>query len=193
MSTLRLVVACALAVVAVAAALLAADVRSWQKSVAQGDAVYAATPKQATWRPSTWLGGAAESVLDAGADVQFRHALQLYAIAASTPDRLDTADELQSARSQAEAALSAAVRGPHASQADTLLGVLAFGASADAATADFTDAVRADQANATAKFDLELALRLTTANGTRPGAGQAGGFGTGGRRGAGGGVPGNGY
>ena len=193
MSTLRLTAAASLAVVAILAALLAADVRSWQKALEQGDAVYTVTPKLARWTPDTRLGPASRSLLGVGGDLQLRRALQLYAIAASTPDRLDTADELQSARAQAEAALGTVARGRHASQADTLLGVLAFTSSADTAIADFTDAVRADPGNAAAKFDLELVLRLTAAKGARPGAGQAGGFGTGGRRGAGGGLPGNGY
>ena len=59
--------------------------------------------------------------------------------------------------------------------------------------ADFTNAVRADPTNAAAKYDLELLLRLTAAHGARPGAGTGGSFGKGGRRGAGGGVPGGGY
>lgn len=193
MSALRIGAATLLAAVAVLAALLAADVRSWRSAVVQGDAVYAVAPGAATWSPSTTLGGAAGALLASGPDVRFREALQRYALAASTPDRLDTAVELQTRRSQAENALATVSRGRHASQADTLLGVLAFESSADSAIADFTDAVRADPANAAAKFDLELLLRLTAAHGSRPGAGPAGSFGRGGRRGAGGGVPGAGY
>lgn len=202
----RLVVAVALAVVAVLAALLAADVRSWRSAITQGDAAYAVTPHRATWTPSTSLGGMARTLLGVRSELEFRRALQLYGIAAATPDRLDTATELQSIKAQAEDALATATRGPHASQADTLLGILAFDAvangtgssgagssGADAAIADLADAVRADPANAAAKFDLELLLRLTEAKGSRPGAGTAGSFGKGGRRGAGGGVPGNGY
>lgn len=193
MSALRIAAATLLAAVAVLAALLAADVRSWRSAIVQGDAVYAVAPGTATWSPPTTLGGAAAALLASGPDVRFREALQRYALAASTPDRLDTAVELQTRRSQAENALATVSRGRHASQADTLLGVLAFESSADSAIADFTDAVRADPANAAAKFDLELLLRLTAAHGSRPGAGPAGSFGRGGRRGAGGGVPGAGY
>jgi hypothetical protein len=193
MSALRIGAAALLAAVAVLAALLTADVRSWRSSIVQGDAVYAVAPGTATWSPPTILGGAAAALLASGPDVRFRQALQRYTLAASTPDRLDTAVELQTQRSQAENALATVSRGRHASQADTLLGVLAFESSADSAIADFTDAVRADPANAAAKFDLELLLRLTAAHGSRPGAGPAGSFGRGGRRGAGGGVPGAGY
>jgi hypothetical protein len=87
------------------------------------------------------------------------------------------------------------------SQVLTLLGILAYRASAsggaqsqvDAAISDFTDAVRADPANMGAAFDLELLLRLTAARGSRIEPGQGGGFGRTGRRGAGSGQPGSGY
>lgn len=190
-----------LAAVAVLAALLAGDVRSVPTAFTQGDAAYALTPHRATWTPPARLGGTASSLLGVGDDLAFRRALRLYRIAQSTPNRLDTAVELQTLRSQAETALSASARGPHASQAETLLGILAFGESAtgtgsnaaDAAISDFSNAVRADPTNAAAKFDLELMLRLTVAQGSRSGAGPGGSFGRGGRRGAGGGVPGTGY
>lgn len=196
-------IACAavLAAVAVLAALLAGDVRSVPTAVTQGDATYGVTPHRATWMPSTRLGGTATSLLGVGDDLAFRRALRLYRIVQSTPNRLDTAVELQTLRSQAETALAASARGPHASQAETLLGILAFGESAtgagsnaaDAAIADFSNAVRADPTNAAAKFDLELMLRLTVAEGSRSGSSPGGSFGRGGRRGAGGGVPGTGY
>jgi hypothetical protein len=201
MSVPRLLAATLLAAVAVLAGLLATDVRSWDRAVAQGDAVYAVAPARAAWRPPAALGGAAGALLGTGDDLGWRRALRLYALAAATPNRLDTAVELQTRRSQAADALARVARGRHASQADTLLGILAFEQNAsgtgpsgvDAATADFTDAVRADPGNTAAKVDLELLLRLTTAHGTRPGAGPGGAVGPGGRRGAGGGAPGSGY
>jgi len=189
----KIAAAIALATVAVLAALLAGDVRSWPRALEQGDAAYAVAPHRATWTPSTRLGGAAASLLGSGDDVAFRRALQLYRIAQSTPNRLDTAVELQTVRTQAETRLAAVARGPHAAQADALLGVLAFGESADAAIADFSNAVRADPSNAAAKYDLELLLRLSAAHGSRTGAGPGGSFGRGGAHGAGGGVPGSGY
>jgi hypothetical protein len=190
---MKIAAAIALAAVAVFAALLAGDVRSWPRALGQGDAAYAVTPHRAEWTPSTRLGGAAASLLGSRDDVAFRRALQLYRIAQSTPNRLDTAVELQTVRTLAETRLAAVARGPHASQADTLLGVLAFSESADASIADFANAVRADPTNAAAKYDLELLLRLSAAHGTRAGAGPGGSFGRGGRHGAGGGVPGSGY
>lgn len=198
---MKIAVALVLAAVAALAALLAGDVRSVPTAFTQGDTAYAVTPHRATWTPSTRLGGTASSLLGAGDDLAFRRALRLYRLAQSTPNRLDTAVELQTLRSQAETALAANARGSHASQAETLLGILAFDESAtgtgsnaaDAAISDFANAVRADPTNAAAKFDLELMLRLTAARGSRSGAGPGGSFGRGGRRGAGGGVPGTGY
>jgi uncharacterized membrane protein YgcG len=191
----RIAGAIALVAVAVLAALLAVDVRSWRSTLAQGDAVYAVTPGKATWTPPTVLGGAARSLLGTGDDVDIRRALQLYAVAAATPRRLDTAVERQTLRSQAQSRLAAAARGRSASQAETLLGILAFQgpSGVDEATADFTNAVRADPTNAAAKYDLELMLRLTQAHGSRTGAGSGNSFGKGGRRGAGGGGAGGGY
>lgn len=204
MTTVRTVGVLALAAIAVLAALLAADVRRWHSALAQGDAVYAVAPGNAAWVPSTTLGAVAEALLGTRGDVVFRRALQQYELAASTPTRLDTALELQTLRSQADTALAAAAGSADrawGSQASTLLGILAFDESAagagsneaDAAVSDFTNAVRDDPANVSAKFDLELMLRLMAAHGSRPGAGQAHRFGRGGRRGAGGGTPGSGY
>jgi hypothetical protein len=195
MSPFRLGAAAVLVAIAVLAALLATDLRGWQHAVAQGDAVYAVAPLRAAWTPPTALGGAAAHLLGTSDELAWRRALQLYVRAQRVPNRLDTAVELQTLRSRAEQALARAGRGRHASQAETLLGVLAFDQTdgADAATANFTDAVRADTSNVAAKFDLELVLRLTTAQGTRSGSGPRGAFGPGGRRGAGGGVPGSGY
>jgi len=190
---MKLGLAVALAAVAVLAALLAADVGSWRHAFAQGDAVYAVTPGRATWTPPTVLGGASARLLGTGDDVTLRRGLQLYAAAVAVPDRLDTADELQSLRAQAQQALVRASNGRDASQAETLLGALAFGQSADTAIADFTNAVRSDPTNTAAKYDLELLLRSSAAKGSRSGASPGGAFGKGGRRGAGGGVPGNGY
>ena len=52
---------------------------------------------------------------------------------------------------------------------------------------------RADPSDTAAKFDLELLLRLTAAEGTRSSNGPANGFGRTGKHGAAGGAPGSGY
>jgi len=203
-TTVRIAAAIALAALAVLAALLAADVRAWPAALASGDAVYAVAPARAAWTPSPRLGGTAESLLGLQDELAFRQALQLYREGAGATQSLDNALDVQGLRAQAANALAgpaASGDAARASQARTLLGLLAFNASssgagasqADAAISDFTDAVRVDPADAAAKFDLELMLRLTAAHGTRVGPGQGSGFGRTGRRGAGGGVPGGGY
>jgi hypothetical protein len=203
-TALRLAVAGALVALAVLVALLAADVRSWRDSLAGGDAVFAATPARASWTPSTRLGGVAGDLLGVRAEVALRSALQLYVESREQRQRLDNALTVQTARARAQDALSAVAFGSdpaRAAQADTLLGVLAFGAYAqgagtsqiDAAISDFTDAIRTDPGNPAAAFDLEVLLRLTVAHGIRTGQGVGGGVGRTGRHGAGGGVPGSGY
>jgi hypothetical protein len=202
-----------LLVLAVLAALLAADVRSWQTVLREDDAILAAAPKDATWRPHTHLSSLAEHVLGVSDDVEARRAIALYLDNVNVPVRLDNAQQVAVARGRAEQALAAVARsstGARASQAETLLGVLVFtdvGPSNDpfqettgidpdqaqASLTDFDDAVRADPENAPAKYDLELALRALLAQGIQVGAGQQTGAGSAGRRGAGGGVPGNGY
>ncbi len=203
-SSLRLVLAGALAVLAVLAALAASDVRAWRSALGAGDAVYVASPSRAAWTPHARIGGLSETLLGARDDVQLRQALQLYVDAAKLHLRLDNAVGVESARARAQDALEQVSRAPNAqsrSQVLTLLGILAFRAVAvggaqsqiDAAVSDFTDAVRADPANEPAAYDLELLLRLLVAHGSRVQSGQGGGFGRTGRRGGGGGQPGNGY
>ena len=204
MTTLKLTLAAALVALAVLVALLAADVRSWRGTIAEGDAVFAAAPARATWTPSIRLGGLSGHLLGVGADLELRRALQLYALAVGQRQRLDNALEVQTARAQAMDALTTEALdadGQRASQAQTALGALTFGSSSqgsgtaqiDASISDFTDAIRSDPDNALAKFDLELLFRLTLAHGVRTGQGVGGGLGHTGRRGAGGGVAGSGY
>jgi hypothetical protein len=201
---IRTTLAAALVTVAVAAVLLAHDVRATASALRGGDVVYAATPSRAAWNASTVFGGAARSLLGAGDDLELRRALQQYVDVAKLHLRLDNAVDVESARGRVQDSLERLARGapsPQTSQALTLLGILAFRASAsgtaqsqvDAAVADFTDAVRADPADADAAFDLELLLRLSIAHGSRVEPGQGGGFGRTGHRGAGGGQPGSGY
>jgi hypothetical protein len=202
----RVAAAVGVTALGLACAVLAADVRSWKTSLPGGDAIYASSPSKTWWTPHTRLGGLSADLLGVNDDVAARRALQRYAAAAnlSLRLRLDNALAVQSVRAQAQDALTrvaASSDGAHAGQALTLLGVLTFGGTAtgaqqdqvDAAASDFADAIRADPSNSTAKFDLELLLRQSIAHGTRTGQVLGGGFGRGGRRGAGGGSPGRGY
>jgi hypothetical protein len=204
MTPVRTSLAVVLVALAVVAALLAGDVRAWRSSLAAGDTAYAATPSRASWTADAKLGGVSEALLGVRDDVQLRDALQRYIDASKLHLRLDNALSVESARASAQDALeqvSHASDPRRVSQVLTLLGILAYRASAsggaqsqvDAAISDFTDAARADPANEQAAYDLELLLRLTAARGSRVEPGQGGGFGRTGHRGAGGGQPGSGY
>jgi hypothetical protein len=201
---LRRVAIVVLAALAVVSALLAADVRTWPVALERGDAEYAIAPSSAQWTPATHLGDFAETLLGTADDVAARAALKRYRQVAGLQQHLNDALDIQTRREGAINALdgSASSSDPRvASQARTLLGILAFTEAAegggvsqtDAAIGDFTDAVRADPGDAAAKFDLELMLRLTAAHGHRRGTGPANSFGQTGHLGASGGAPGSGY
>jgi len=202
--TARLVTGVALVVAAVVITVLAVDVRTAHRALRDGDAVYAASPARASWHAEPMLGGLARSLLGVDDDVRVREALQLATAARGLRLTLNNGVAVETLRARAQDALARVVTSSDqatASQAHTLLGILAFSSSAngtdqssvDAALAAFADAIRADPSNADAKFDLELLLRLTSVEGTRVGKGEGGGFGRGGRRGSGGGTPGRGY
>jgi hypothetical protein len=202
--TARLAIGVALVAAAAAAAVLAVDVRTANRALRDGDAAYAAAPGHVSWRADATLGGSARSLLGIDADLRVRTALQLATAAHDSRLRLDNGVAVETLRARAQDALSRVANGSDraaASQARTLLGILAFSSSAnggdqsgvDAALAAFTDAIRAAPSNPDPKYDLELLLRLTSVEGTRTGQGEGGGFGRGGRQGSGGGTPGRGY
>ena len=200
-AALRFAPALALVVLAVLVALLAADVRGWQRTFASDD------PRpDATWAAHPRLPGRlAERLLGLGDDLQARRALRLFEQNVAVQGRLDNALQVTAARARAETALAAVAhgQGARAAQAGTLLGILAFGdlargggsdsSQAETAIADFENAVRADPADEAAAFDLELVLRSLAASGVRTGSTGAGGAGSTGHHGAGGGTPGRGY
>jgi hypothetical protein len=187
-----------LLVLAVGAALLAADVRTTERALAAGE---------------TNVPTLAGRALGVRADIAARRAVARFSRAVTIEQRLDNATQTQARRGRAESALAEIARDPNgarASQAETLLGVLVFtdlaapdnpfGSPAgpapdqvDESIADFQNAVRDDPSNETAKFDLELIIRTLAAQGTRVGSSQQSGAGANGRRGAGGGIPGKGY
>ena len=167
----RITAAVAFAVLAVAAALLAADLRAWPAAIERGDALYALDPATAQWSAPTRLGGLAATMLGTGGDLATRRGLQLYDETIALQHGLPYQEQIETARAKAVNALAtpAASRDPSvASQARTLQGVLAFDAASlrgsssqvDAAIADFTAALELDSGNTAAKFDLELLLRL---------------------------------
>jgi hypothetical protein len=203
-TALRLAAIALLAAIAVVAALLAADVRSWPVALDRGDAAYAIAPERAQWTPATHLGGLAQTLLGTADDVAARSALQSYRQVAGLHAQLNNELGVQTRRVAASNKLAGPADSTDpqvATQARTLLGILAFDRAAEGsgvsqtetAIADFTDAIRVDPGNTAAKFDLELLLRLGAPHGQRHGTGLANGFGRTGQLGASGGVPGSGY
>jgi hypothetical protein len=201
-----LVAAAVLLALAACAAVLAADVRSWQRTMRSEDALLVVSPREPAWlTPARFPFGLAGRALGVRGDVALRRSLALYLETVDLHARLDNATDVAGARVRAEQALAAVARrgGAQGSQAGTLLGILAFGdlgrggfangSQANTSLSDFADAVRADPSNEEAKYDLELLLRLLEAHGTRVGNASSTGVGSTGRRGAGGGVPGSGY
>jgi hypothetical protein len=171
----RVAATVAVAVLAVLAALLAADLRAWPAAIERGDALYALDPHAAQWSAQTRLGGLAGTLLGTGGDLAARRGLQLYDQTIDFQQTLPFEEEVETARAEAVNALArpAASSDPAvASQARTLQGVLAFDAASrgggapqvDAALRDFTAALEGDSGNTAAKFDLELLLRLGQAD-----------------------------
>jgi hypothetical protein len=202
-TALRLTATAILAAAAVLAALLAADVRAWPVALENGDAVYAIAPGRARWVPATNLGDLSNMLLGTAGDVAARLALQAYRDAADVPQPSVSLFQVPTQRLAAINALSGPANSanPHvAAQARTLLGILIFAevtsgggvSTTDTAVAEFADAVRIEPGDTAAKFDLELLLRLTAANGQRSGHRLARGFGRTGH-GASGAVSGSGF
>ncbi len=203
----RFILAGAALAVAGVLVLLAADVVRWRDAIEHGHRANAAVPF-----------GAARRLLALDDDLALRRAVLLYR-GISKHARSYDPTLVRRARIEAEIALAdvgASQSGSQASQADDLLGILAFAdstASADTspfgsafggATAGppapvegsvgaFQNAVQLDGSNDAAKYNLELVLRLLKAHGQRAGGTPSAGPRGGGKRGAGGGTPGRGY
>lgn len=192
------------AVGAVAAALLAHDVRAWSQAFATGD-VRARAGRPTQWRPATvFPAGWSEGILGVGRDRSLRLAIRRFDQTYATLSGLNSGLDAVKARDAAESALGAAGSDSdpaRASQALDLLALLLFGdssagggsAAAIRAVDDLTQAVRLAPANVAAKANLELVLRLLEAHGTRVGPSTAAGPHSSGHHGAGAGVAGEGY
>jgi hypothetical protein len=203
----RLTLASAAVVVAVLAALLAQDLRSWRDAFARDDLTFAASPRARTgWHAVAILpGDPAAALLSVGDDRTLRTGVRLFAASYRTGLGFDSGASQRRLRSAAQAVLARAAQDPdpqRASQAYDLAGILAFGESSsaggsasatDRAVTDLQTAVRLDPANEDAKANLELLLRLLVARGARPGPTAVSGPRASGRRGAGSGTPGTGY
>ena len=161
--------------------------------------------EHADGRPSTLVGHVAETLLGTSDDVALRRSIRRFVVAERTPYGFDNGANQARVRALAQSALAdvaARTDGAYASQADDLLGVLAWGGTraptgavspADRAVAAFTDASRLDPANEDATFNLEVALRALQSTGVRHGPSPSSGPRGTGHSGAGAGLPGQGY
>jgi hypothetical protein len=193
------------AVLGAALLVVAHDVRSWDRAVKRGDAALAARPNAARWNADTWLpADPVRGALVLDDDLALRRAVVAYLVARRTPRGLDNGIRAARVRAAAEIALAGVVgRGAPAqsAQAGNLLGVLVATGEAgpdasvteDRARQTFAAAVRADPTSDDAKYNLELLLRRIRVVGTRTGPGTGSGNRGDSRRGAGAGLPGEGY
>jgi hypothetical protein len=204
-SAARIVLGIGALVLGVAALALAHDIRSWHGGLDRGDAHFAAQPEAARWEAGTWLPGdpalAALSIRD---DLAVRRGEKAFVVAMAAPTGYDDGRRKSQIRGLAELALSDALATgsrAQASRAGNLLGILAAtdDNESDAAVGDrraaetFEAAIRADPANESAKYNLELVLRRIKVVGSREGAGGSSGYYGQSLTGAGAGLPGSGY
>ena len=184
---IRAVATVALACIGLVSAFAARDVLAWRGQTAHADVAIASfSPDLGVWRPHTWLpAGASQWLLGTGDDVEFGQALQHFQVfrghqqwglfVANGGDGDPTAfahRTLELAQLEftferiADSSRSRELR----SRARQLHGILLYQhlilQGGDAKTtlertiADFTQAVRLDPGNATAKYDLEGLLYL---------------------------------
>ena len=188
--------------------LLAADVRSWNGALRDGDVHYQVAPEdESLWDADERLPlGLAGTLAGVGDDVEFREAVRALRLA-RLEDGTISDPELALRRNEALARLEAIATGEgdrRRSRAAGLLGVLGIARLAsetqdrvailESTITNLQYAITLDPDNADAKFNLELTLQrgrgtqLTEgAGGTNPSPGGAG------SQGAGAGDPGSGY
>ena len=207
MSARRLTSAAVLLVLAVVAVLLAADLRSWRTAVARGDATFAVQPSAARWSTSTLLPfDPALALLGLQDQLALRRAERRFVTVSAEGNGLDNGYSESAQRGALEGELTNLARTSNparASEADNLLGILAFvdsrqrgpsgAAPVERSQADFQAAVQVDPTNEAAKYNLELLLRELLAKGVRSGSNDSGGGPAKGHKGAAGGQPGRGY
>jgi hypothetical protein len=207
MRATRIALAAVLLVLAVVAALLAADVRDWQSAVRTGDLRFSQNPGYAEWTASTLLpGDPARSLLGIGGQLAFRNAVKTFVTVSAEGQGFDNGYSESRDRAAVEAVLTTLAAGPSKqrdSEADNLLGILAYTDSkqtgpyapspVERSESDFRSAVTLDPGNEDAKFNLEWLMRQLVAKGSRTGQNGSAGNSKKGHNGAGGGVPGKGY
>jgi hypothetical protein len=203
----RVVLAVLALVVAVLAALLASDLRSWQTTMREGDLRFTQSPTLATWKPSTVLpAGLSRGLLGLSGQIAFRRAARSFVTVSTLGEGYDNGYSEGQKRGDLEVTLTNLARSGNAvrdSAVNNMLGVLAFAdsrptgantpAPVDRAVGDFTTAVELDPSNEYAKFNLEWLLEQLVARGQRSGNSAGTGGNGKGHQGAAGGLPGKGY
>jgi hypothetical protein len=183
--------------VAVLAALLAQDVRSWRTTIREDAIRYAISPSAQEQRTArTYLPAAVSSrLLSVDRDLRWHSALRLFALANAVDISSGLTPRTEQLLQTAEKALSRAAQDPNparASQAYALLSVILFKDSRGRFTQDLAasaasisamqNAVRADGRNEKAEADLELLLRQFQADSAGASQQQANNQGPQGRR-----------
>ncbi|HZT93796.1 MAG TPA: hypothetical protein VE985_04895 [Gaiellaceae bacterium] len=197
-----LFVALVLLGLAVVFALLARDVRAWQRTFTRGDVSFRTVHGASDlWHsPATIPGDPARRILGVGDALAYRHALQLFwlsevgvAHAAAASGSLTQAEV--NAEQDLQALVDHAKTGAERSAAANLLGVMTIRTPVsdsetqtgiiDRAASYFRQAIGLDPTNWAAKVNLEFVLRITRPDKSRFGTDAHGGFGSGGSEGAG--------
>jgi hypothetical protein len=156
--------------------VFAVDVLRWDRSLAEQDVRFLASPKQARFSPPPELlpFGVAEKTLAGNDDLAFRRELQGFARV--RPGAVFDAQQFEALRSETQLALARLSRVDpdrrRRSRAANMIGVLALDPQLAptvqeelanllrGATDSFRTAVEVDPSNADAKRNLELALRI---------------------------------
>jgi hypothetical protein len=207
MRPVRVVLAVVAIALAVVLALLASDLRSWQRTIRDGDLRFTQNPAVASWNAQTVLpASVSRGILGIGDQLDYRAAARRFTVVDALGCGFDNCFTEGRARGNLEVTLTNLTRTGNPkrdSAANNLLGILAYtdsrstGASTpapvDRAVSDFTTAVELDPANEYAKFNLEWLLEQLKARGIRPGGSAGTGTSAQGHKGAAGSPPGKGY
>lgn len=179
--SVRLGAGLALLVLAVLAALLAADVRAWPGAFADGDVRYRANPAaEGLWEPTQRVpSGIGRRLAGVGDDLELRRAARLFRISrGAVLSEAREARQLLPARAEALRMLTEMENGRgdavRRSQAATMLALMDYEASVaggvdssvllQRAVAELRNAIRLDPENELAKTDLEQILRFRSEN-----------------------------
>jgi hypothetical protein len=207
MRVLRVVLAVVAIGAAVVIALLAADLRTWQSTIRDGDLRFTQNPGAARWDASTVLPASlSRGILGLDDQLAFRRAARRFAYVSTLGLGFDNGYSEGRARGNLEVTLTNLARSGNPerdSAANNMLGILAYTdsrptglgtpAPVDRAVSDFVAAVELDPANEYAKFNLEWLLEHLQARGVRGGGTAGTGTSSKGHKGAAGSPPGKGY